>query len=390
MLSLRSRKLALTLFCTLALALALVGPTQAADPFAVNRRDHGSLNRMIKKRTPGLLDDLNPVNNAGTGSADDSSAASGSDSAAAASSTAPASDTAASASATTPASSAAASSDTASSTTPASSDSASSTTASTTTTSSASTTSSTTSSTTTSSTTSSSSSTSAVATSTTAAPTSAAASPTSAAAVEAQDNSAQAVTITSHVSVSASPTSSATAKAAASSSTLSKGAITTLAVIAGCIGGGALIWTIFRKWKLRTSKRFDDRLAPIDWQPPTDGDDVPGSNRRASIASSFHSAGHDGLVRAPSSSSSHGAYGAYGATGQHAPTLQPLPEHDFTAGPATGAYLGANAGYADLARGPSPGPQMQDLSRGPSFNHGYNGYPQQAPAGAYDYNNAHY
>ncbi|KZV77705.1 hypothetical protein PENSPDRAFT_679244 [Peniophora sp. CONT] len=386
MLSLRSRKLALTLLCTLALAFALVEPAQAADPLALNRRDHANLNRMIKKRSPGLLDDINPVNNAG---AADPSAAS--DSAAGSSTAASASDTAASspAASQTAASSTVNTDSAASSSTASSTTSSTSSTASSTTSSSASTTS-TTSSTTTSSATSSSTTSSAAPTTSAAPGTSAAAAGTTPAAVAAQDNSAEAVTITSHVTASAAPTSSASAKAATNTSSLSKGAITTLAVIAGCIGGGALIWTIFRKWKLRTSKRFDDRLAPIDWQPPTENDDVPGSNRRASIASSFHSAGHDGLVRAPSSSSSHG-FSAYGATGQHAPSLQPLPEHDFTAGAASG-YLGPNAGYADLARGPSPGPQMQDLSRGPSFNHGYGAYPQQqqAPAGAYDYNNAHY
>lgn len=70
--------------------------------------------------------------------------------------------------------------------------------------------------------------------------------------------------------------------------------------------------------------------------------------------------------------------------------LSPLPDHDFTAGPAT---LAPGGGYADLARGPSPQPQMQEaLQRGPSFNHGYDDYvaPAHYQGGqdAYDHGNA--
>lgn len=89
-------------------------------------------------------------------------------------------------------------------------------------------------------------------------------------------------------------------------------------------------------------------MQPIDWQPSADNDDnggIPGLNRRNSNASSFHSgSGHAGI----------------GAT-----ALSPIPDHDFTAGPANLAPVG---GYADLARGPSPQPMMQELARGPSFS----------------------
>ena len=64
-------------------------------------------------------------------------------------------------------------------------------------------------------------------------------------------------------------------------------------------------------------------------------------------------------------------------------SLTPIPDHDFTAGAA--APVG---GYADLARGPSPQPQMQEaLQRGPSVNRAYETY--QGGNGvheAYDYN----
>jgi hypothetical protein len=85
-------------------------------------------------------------------------------------------------------------------------------------------------------------------------------------------------------------------------------------------------------------------MQPINWQPDDGADDgLP--NHRRSVASSFHSAGHDtSLARAPS----------YGATAAY-------PAHDFTSGPTT---LAPGAGYADLARGASPAPY--DMSRGPS------------------------
>jgi hypothetical protein len=173
------------------------------------------------------------------------------------------------------------------------------------------------------------------------------------------------ITITSRIpGATASP--AAKNASATGATSLSKGATTVLIVIAVCVGSGAIIWTVFRKWKLRASRRFDERLQPIDWQPPTDAgadvSDIPGANRRASIASSFHSGGgHDGLNR----SNSGGSYnGGYGATQAH---LNTIPDHDFTAG--SGGL--APSGYADMARGPSPGPQMADLQRGPSVTHGY-------------------
>jgi len=110
-------------------------------------------------------------------------------------------------------------------------------------------------------------------------------------------------------------------------------------------------------------------MAPIDWQPTNEESIVPAHR----------------LGRTPSNSSSnhHG--------------LQP----DFST-PA--AHLAPVGGYADLARGPSPQPQMQEtLVRGPSdrsygatrpaydtgvpLHHqaGYGGY-GSGDADAYDYN----
>jgi len=135
------------------------------------------------------------------------------------------------------------------------------------------------------------------------------------------------------------------------------------------VGGLAILWTVFRKWKLSSSKKFDQRLNPIDWQPTTGEDDVIPTHRRvpSATSSSFHSG------------SGHGNTAGRG--------FAPM-EHDFTAVPSNNsAPIG---GYADLARGPSP--TMQELARGPSFNRGYDiGVPLHHQAGygandAYDYN----
>lgn len=153
--------------------------------------------------------------------------------------------------------------------------------------------------------------------------------------------------------------------AATTNSSVSKTAITVLAVIAGSVAAIAIGWTIIRKWKFKPSSSFEDRMTPIDWQPDgssTAGrvdDGIPGVRRNASTAShgSFHSAGHDDYPRGYGSDHAHGTS-----------SLQPIPDHDFTAG----SSLAPVGGYADLARGPSPGPQM--AQRGPSVNNAYGGY----------------
>lgn len=148
--------------------------------------------------------------------------------------------------------------------------------------------------------------------------------------------------------------------------------ITVLIAVAASVAGLAIIWTIFRKWKLGHSSKFDDRLAPIDWQPTTGDDGIIPANRRHSGSSSVYS------------SSTHGNGAGRGAGGYQ--------DHDFTAGPT---HLAPVGGYAGPARGPSPQPQMQEsLNRGPSMNRpAYDtGVPlhHQASYGrnaeAYDYN----
>ncbi|TFK77256.1 hypothetical protein BDN72DRAFT_830423 [Pluteus cervinus] len=116
--------------------------------------------------------------------------------------------------------------------------------------------------------------------------------------------------------------------------------LTLVIAIAASVGGIAILWTVFRKWKLGRSNKFDKRLEPADWQPtqrPSIDDIVP-AHRRTNSGGSFHSTA--------------------------ANRMGPLPDHDFTAG-ATSV-----GGYADLARG---GPQMQESRRAPGYG-GNGGY----------------
>ena len=173
-------------------------------------------------------------------------------------------------------------------------------------------------------------------------------------------------TITSTQSLSVIASSTATPQTQSASTKTKSTTLTVLIAVAASVGGIAILWTIFRKWKLSSSKEFDRRLNPItDWQPTSGEDDLISSLRRApSSSSSFHSGG--------------------GGSGDgHL-------DHDFTAGPGNTAPIG---GYADLARASSTNPPMQQtLGRGPSFNHGYDvGVPLHHQTGygihdAYDYN----
>jgi len=131
--------------------------------------------------------------------------------------------------------------------------------------------------------------------------------------------------------------------------------LTVLIAIAASVGGIAIIWTVFRKWKLASSKQFDRRLNPIDWQPTTGEDDgLP--RRRLSNASSLHSgSGHGHGAARSAGGSNHGHGGAN-------------PFDDFDSPATNSAPVG---GYADLSRGPSPTQMQENLTRGPSFNRGY-------------------
>ncbi|KAI9513056.1 hypothetical protein F5148DRAFT_1279105 [Russula earlei] len=178
--------------------------------------------------------------------------------------------------------------------------------------------------------------------------------------------SVDSITVTSHVPAASSTT---VTPAQLGASSLSHTTIKIIIALAASVGGCAIIWTIIRKWKFRPSDKFEDRLEPVNWQPTEHDSSLPTVRRMISNASSFHSAGHDNIMGLGRSNTTYNANRG----------LTPLPEHDFTAGPATLAPVG---GYADLARGPSPQPQMQEtdaLQRGPSFNRGEDNYYQAPP-----------
>jgi hypothetical protein len=132
-------------------------------------------------------------------------------------------------------------------------------------------------------------------------------------------------------------------------------------IVASCVAGVAILWTVFRKWKLGRSSKFDERLQPIDWHPT--GAEDTAQRRFSSGASSLHSGvGHGnsaGRSVEAHNGSEHG-HGIPNRTHQFA-----IPDHDFTAGPST---LTAVGGYADLARGPSPQPPMHQISHSPNVS----------------------
>jgi len=135
---------------------------------------------------------------------------------------------------------------------------------------------------------------------------------------------------------SSKPSSTATAAASKDSnesSGLPKGALIAIIVIASIIGAAVIGFTLFRKWKLRPSNRFDARMKPIDFSPNNDrdmGDDFIEKTlqRSASVTSADRQRqqfvadlDHDG-THAHNNSLTAG-----------------IPDHDFTAGAAgAGTY----------------------------------------------------
>jgi len=126
-------------------------------------------------------------------------------------------------------------------------------------------------------------------------------------------------------------------------------------------------------------------MQPIDWQPTVDPNDdgLPGHRRMPSNGSgrSFHS-GSDHMSDG-GNMAGRGGFGYSAGAGAssdhgHGTIINDLPSHDFTAGPSH--LVG---GYADLARGPSPQPQMESLARGPSLTRGYNA-PYGGPQAPFD------
>ncbi|RXW14469.1 hypothetical protein EST38_g11383 [Candolleomyces aberdarensis] len=294
MLALNTRKLSTTLLLGFAILIAVSTVAEAAHDAPLQQRDHINLKRIVRKRSPQLTgpDGLPVV--IGAAPIPDSSS----------SSTSSESTTAVSSSTTSAAESSTSSSTTTSASGTDSTVSGSSTTSGTESTTSSSTTSS--------------------ATSTTTPPPPAATTPAPGnAQVETHVTQVKS-TKTLVTSVNAEETAPPQLAGAAKTSS---NVVTILIAVAASIGGVAILWTIFRKWKLGSSKKFEDRLQPIDWKPSGHDDDGIIPAHRRNSGNSFATS----------------------------PRRNDQLEHDFTAGPTHVSPVG---GYADMSRGPSP--QMRE------------------------------
>lgn len=157
----------------------------------------------------------------------------------------------------------------------------------------------------------------------------------------------------------ASGTSAAAKDEGEDSGGLPKGALIAIIVCSVFIGVGGIAWTLFRKWKLKPSKGFDQRMQPIDFSPNNNNDmgddffektmarDADAERQRQQFCIE--------LDNDP----------------QKDATLVGDLQHDFTAGPAHGGY-----GYQ-----PSPygaGPADYDFSAPANdWDTGATGYPPQ-------------
>ncbi|WVN85140.1 uncharacterized protein L203_100282 [Cryptococcus depauperatus CBS 7841] len=156
-----------------------------------------------------------------------------------------------------------------------------------------------------------------------------------------------------------------------SSSGLSKSALIAIIVVASVVGLVAIGWTAFRKWKLRPSNRFDSKMQPIDFSPQKDGgmdDDFFEKTLQRSASQNSTNRQRQELV-------------AQLDDPNHVPGV---PTHDFTAGAAVGAGVGAY-GYQDQYAEE----QQYEYDQYNQYAHGYeHAYPPQpshvAPHG-YDY-----
>lgn len=146
-----------------------------------------------------------------------------------------------------------------------------------------------------------------------------------------------------------------------------KSVIIGLIVTASCVVGGAAIWTVIRKWKFSPSRHFEDRLEPINWEP-TQPSGLPHDPTVAALA---RGAGSHRNGSIGSSDDQHNGGRNMTSVQEQPISMAPdfPPPHDFTAG------NGANPGYVDMYRGPSPAPPAN-----------YGRYETPNPYDAYDYN----
>ncbi|WVR06462.1 hypothetical protein IAU60_003493 [Kwoniella sp. DSM 27419] len=164
-------------------------------------------------------------------------------------------------------------------------------------------------------------------------------------------------------------TASSTAEAADSqkkTSGLSKAALIAIIVVASVVGLAAIGWTLFRKWKLRPSNRFDKRMNPIDFSPHNDTMDDDFFEKT--------------LQRTASNSSATRQRQELVAELDNPSNVAGVPPHDFTAG-AAGVGAGA-AAYGAYEADPYAHAEQYDYDQTYQqhpHGHGYDQHAHQYP-----------
>ncbi|GAA6005504.1 uncharacterized protein JCM10292_007370 [Rhodotorula paludigena] len=164
---------------------------------------------------------------------------------------------------------------------------------------------------------------------------------------------------------------------------ISKKVLIPIIVVASCVAAAGIIWTIVRKTKFSPSRKFEDRLEPIDYTPEwnhgarhDDGDGDAflaharnGSGMSGGAGAAARGAYAPSLARSDSGKTSmHGGYG--GAVMSE--SMHPMPSIPY-AGPGyvQQSYFGAPA--HGVPQPGYPGEQAYaypDLHRAGSFSHG--------------------
>nr|XP_019045502.1 hypothetical protein I302_05892 [Kwoniella bestiolae CBS 10118]OCF24432.1 hypothetical protein I302_05892 [Kwoniella bestiolae CBS 10118] len=144
------------------------------------------------------------------------------------------------------------------------------------------------------------------------------------------------------------------------SSGIGKTALIAIIVVASVVGAAGIGWTLFRKWKLRPSNRFDKRMNPIDFSPNNGdmNDDFFEKTLQRTASNSSASRQRRELV-------------AELDDPNHVPGV---PQHDFTAGTA-----GVGAGYAAYQQDPYSHAEQYD------YEAVYNQHGQQQGYDQYQY-----
>ncbi|KAK4057885.1 hypothetical protein OIO90_001104 [Microbotryomycetes sp. JL221] len=183
------------------------------------------------------------------------------------------------------------------------------------------------------------------------------------------------ITSTSINSSASSSGTSSSAKSSASavksnessgSSGISKPALIAIIVAASCVAIVLVSWTIFRKVVFSPSRRFESKLAPIEFKPDHDPYGAGADRSTDDILTSGAQHGRAASVRSAAMSE---RYGALGRSGSEKSSLRGMTRAD-TSYPASIPYSG-------------PGYYQQPYHGGSSYGNAQPGWPSEP---AYNYN----